>query len=118
MSRSIPTSASEPAPVNDGSDWSLGTPSKIGLITHDGGMDFDGNIWFTSNAPNKHVTVGRIDAKTGEYKPFKVHRTDGRAANAHGMARDRAGQSLVRRRSGPPQPRQGRSEDREDLRSI
>ena len=79
------------APVNDGSDWSLGTPSKIGLVTHDGGMDFDGNIWFTSNAPNKHVTVGRIDAKTGAYKPFKVHRADGRAANAHGMARDEQG---------------------------
>jgi streptogramin lyase len=79
------------APVNDGSDWSLGTPSKIGLVTHDGGMDFDGNIWFTSNAPNKHVTVGRIDAKTGAYKPFKVHRADGRAANAHGMARDADG---------------------------
>ena len=74
--------------VNDGTDWSLGTTSKLGLITHDGGMDFDGNIWFTSNAPNKNVTLGRVDAKTGEVKHFKVNRNDGRAANAHGLTRD------------------------------
>jgi streptogramin lyase len=79
------------APVNDGSDWSLGTTSKLGLITHDGGMDFDGNIWFTSNAPNKNVTIGRVDAKTGAYKAFKVNRNDGRAANAHGLTRDEQG---------------------------
>jgi streptogramin lyase/mono/diheme cytochrome c family protein len=78
-------------PVNDGSDWSLGTTSKLGLITHDGGIDFDGNIWFTSNNPNKLVTVGRVDAKTGEVKFLKVNRNDGRAANAHGMARDEQG---------------------------
>jgi len=80
-----------PAPVNDGSDWSLGTTSKLGLITHDGGMDFDGNIWFTSNAPNTYVTVGRVDAKTGEVKYLKVNRNDGRAANAHGLTRDAKG---------------------------
>jgi streptogramin lyase/mono/diheme cytochrome c family protein len=78
-------------PVNDGSDWSLGTTSKLGLVTHDGGMDFDGNIWFTSNAPNKNVTVGRVNAKTGEVKYLKVNRADGRAANAHGLTRDKQG---------------------------
>jgi len=78
-------------PVNDGSDWSLGTTSKLGLITHDGGIDFDGNLWFTSNNPNKQVTVGRVDGKTGEVKFFKVNRNDGRAANAHGLARDEKG---------------------------
>src|SRR5215813_13314527 len=78
-------------PVNDGSDWSLGTTSKLGLVTHDGGMDFDGNVWFTSNAPNKNVTVGRVDAKTGEVKYLKVNRADGRAANAHGLTRDKQG---------------------------
>ena len=39
--------------TNDGTDWALGTTSKLALITHDGGMDFDGNLWFTSNAPNR-----------------------------------------------------------------
>lgn len=77
--------------VNDGADWSLGTTSKIGLLTHDGGMDFDGNLWFTCNAPNKHVTVGRVDVKTGAVKFFKVNRNDGRAGNAHGLTRDAQG---------------------------
>ena len=52
--------------VNDGTDWALGTPSYLMMIMHDGGMDLDGNLWFTSNAFNKNVTLGRINAKTGE----------------------------------------------------
>ena len=77
--------------TNDGTDWSLGTTSKIGLITHDGGMDFDGNLWFTSNNPNRLATVGRVDGKTGEVKLLKVNRNDGLAANAHGLVRDQQG---------------------------
>jgi streptogramin lyase len=73
---------------NDGTDWSMGTTSKLGLITHDGGMDFDGNLWFTSNNPNRLVTIGRVDGKTGAVKFLKVPRSDGLAANAHGLARD------------------------------
>jgi streptogramin lyase len=57
-----------PYQVNDGTDWSWGTTSKLGLVTHDGGMDLDGNLWFTSNNPN-----------------------DGLAANAHGLVRDQQG---------------------------
>jgi streptogramin lyase len=77
--------------TNDGTDWSLGTASKLGLITHDGGMDFDGNLWFTSNNPNRLVTVGRVDGKSGEVKFLKVNRNDGLAANAHGLVRDQQG---------------------------
>jgi streptogramin lyase len=77
--------------VNDGTDWSLGTTSKLGLVTHDGGMDFDGNLWFTSNNPNREVTVGRVDGKTGAVKFLKVNKSDGNAANAHGLVRDQQG---------------------------
>ena len=77
--------------TNDGTDWSLGTTSKIGLITHDGGMDFDGNLWFTSNNANRLATVGRVDTRTGEVKLLKVNRNDGLAANAHGLVRDQQG---------------------------
>ena len=77
--------------TNDGTDWSLGTTSKLGLITHDGGMDFDGNLWFTSNNPNRQATVGRVDGKTGAVKLLKVNRNDGLAANAHGLVRDQQG---------------------------
>jgi streptogramin lyase/mono/diheme cytochrome c family protein len=77
--------------TNDGSDWSLGTTSRITLLQHDGGMDLDGNLWFTSNAPNKLVTIGKVDTKTGEVKFLKVNRNDGRAANAHGLTMDKEG---------------------------
>lgn len=78
---------------NDGTNWALGTPSKAGLIVHDDQMDFDGNIWFTSNSTNSLVTVGKVDAKTGEVTYKKVPRADGsgRAAPTHGIARDGVG---------------------------
>jgi streptogramin lyase/mono/diheme cytochrome c family protein len=77
--------------VNDGTNWALGTPSYLMMIMHDGGMDLDGNLWFTSNAFNKNVSLGRIDAKTGDVKHFRVNRNDGRAANTHGLTRDNEG---------------------------
>ena len=43
-------------------------------------MDLDGNLWFTTNAPNRLSTVGRVDGKTGEVKFLKVPRNDGLAA--------------------------------------
>src|SRR5437588_7980107 len=53
---------------NDGTDWSLGTTSKLGELPHDGGMDHDGNLYYTSNNPNKVVTIGKDNAKNGEEK--------------------------------------------------
>ncbi len=52
---------------NDGSDWSLGTPSVLipGWGVHDAWLDLDGNLWFTCNIPNKQVTIGKITTKTG-----------------------------------------------------
>ena len=76
-------------PINDGSDWSLGTPSKLGQLPHDGAMGLDGNLYYTVNNPNPDVTVGKVDAKTGEVKYLKVDRKDGKfAATAHGLTRD------------------------------
>ena len=79
-------------PVNDGYDWNLGTPSKLGQLPHDGAMGFDGNLYYTVNNPNPGVTVGKVDTKTGEVKYIKVDRKDGRyAATAHGLTRDAHG---------------------------
>jgi streptogramin lyase len=76
-------------PVNDGYDWNLGTPSKLGQLPHDGAMGFDGNLYYTVNNPNPAVTVGKVDTRTGEVKYIKVDRKDGRyAATAHGLTRD------------------------------
>jgi virginiamycin B lyase len=75
---------------NDGSDWSLGTPSTLipGYGVHDAWLDLDGNIWFTCNVPNRHVTVARIDPRTGTVKPLKVNGQNGMAAPTHGLTRD------------------------------
>jgi streptogramin lyase len=79
--------------TNDGSNWSRGTPSGVmpGFGVHDAWLDSDGNIWFTSNVPTRHLTIGRIDAKTGAVKPFKVDGAKGFAATTHGMTRDEKG---------------------------
>src|SRR5271156_2421634 len=75
---------------NDGSDWSLGTPSVLipGWGIHDSWLDLSGNLWFTCNIPNKRTTIGRIDTATGEVKLFKVAGPNGLAAQTHGMTRD------------------------------
>ena len=46
---------------NDGSDWSLGTPSVLipGWGVHDSWLDLSGNLWFTCNIPNKRTTIGK-----------------------------------------------------------
>jgi len=76
---------------NDGTDWSLGTTSKIGQLPHDGGMGYDGHLYYTVNNPNKYVSVGKVDMKTGEVKYLKVNNTQGTAATAHGLTRDAEG---------------------------
>jgi streptogramin lyase len=77
---------------NNGSDWSLGTPSRRGSFVHDAFADADGNPWFTSNVPNRRITIGRVDAKSGEVKFLKLNNNaNGLAANTHGMTRDPAG---------------------------
>jgi streptogramin lyase len=77
--------------TNDGSDWSLGTPSRSGSIVHDAWADNAGNLWYTANTPNHRTTIGRIDAVTGAARTFKVDGANGLAANAHGMVRDPQG---------------------------
>jgi streptogramin lyase len=74
---------------NDGSDWSLGTPSVLipGWGVHDAWLDFSGNVWFTCNLPNKRTTIGRIDARSGEVKLVKIPGKGELAAQSHGMTR-------------------------------
>jgi streptogramin lyase len=77
--------------ANDGSDWTMGTPSRVGSLPHDAAADLDGNLWFAVIAPTKRGSVGRIDAKTGEVTFFRVAAHNGLAANAHGLIRDDKG---------------------------
>src|SRR6266487_2486316 len=76
--------------TNDGTDWSLGTTSKLGILPHDGALGLDGTIYFTSNNPNRGVTIGKVDPVTGAVKYLKADAANGLAATTHGLARDRA----------------------------
>ncbi len=75
----------------DGSDWTLGTPSRVGSLPHDAAADNDGNLWFAAVVPNKTMSVGKIDAKTGKVTPFRVDAPNGNAAVSHGLIRDENG---------------------------
>jgi streptogramin lyase len=77
--------------ANDGTDWAMGTTSKLGQLPHDGALGLDGTIYFTSNNPNRRVTIGKVDPVTGAVKYLKADATNGLAATAHGLVRDRAG---------------------------
>jgi sugar lactone lactonase YvrE len=77
--------------MNDGSDWSLGTPSVLGDMIHDADMDLQGNVWFTTNTPNHYASVTKVDVKTGKVTPFKIDGPRGLAAGSHGMRRDPKG---------------------------
>lgn len=76
--------------ANNGSDWSQGTPSVLipGYGVHDAWLDLSGNIWFTCNSPNRTLTIGKIDTRTGAVTPFKITAANGLAAGTHGMTRD------------------------------
>ena len=75
----------------DGSDWSAGTPSRVGSLPHDAAADNDGNLWFAAVVPNKTMSVGKIDAKTGHITPVRIDAPNGNAAVSHGLIRDQNG---------------------------
>ena len=47
---------------------------------HDAWFDLDGKLWFTSNVPNRHLTIGQIDPSNGQVRMFKVPAPNGFAA--------------------------------------
>jgi streptogramin lyase len=80
-------------PTNDGTFWSLGTPSALngsrGL--HDSQTDMNGNIWFTTSEPSYTRTISMLDTKTGKVNDIKVPGINGLAAPTHGLAMDPKG---------------------------
>src|SRR5258708_11661765 len=62
---------------NDGTDWSLGTTSKMGQLPHDGALGLDGTIYFTSNNPNRGVTIVTVDPVTSAVKYLQADAANG-----------------------------------------
>src|SRR5258708_24386274 len=80
-------------PTNNGSDWSLGTPSSLNG-SHGGDdaqADFNGNIWFSNNVASKFLSVGRIDTRPREVRHIKVPDFRGNAPLCHGIVTDAQG---------------------------
>jgi streptogramin lyase len=89
----IPIDLSGAYAMDNGSDWSQGTPAGISGSrgVHDAQLDLNGNLWFAYSIPSPDRTYGRVDAKTGEVKFFKLPGKNGLAAGSHGMMRDQQG---------------------------
>lgn len=89
--------------TNNGSDWSLGTPTRTNGAygVHDGQADFFGNIWFAYSTSSPVISFGRVDAKTGEVRFFKVPGKNGMAAQGHGITRDQQGNLWLNVSAGP-----------------
>ena len=79
--------------TNNGSDWSLGTPSTLNGAhgIHDAQADSNGNIWFSNSVASKVISLGRIDGKTGEVRYITVKAPHGNAAVGHAIIRDAQG---------------------------
>ena len=79
--------------TNDGSDWSLGTPSRLNGVggTHDTQMDRNGNLWLTYAQPSFNRSLAMVDSRTGKVTEIKVPGFEGMAAFTHGLAIDHNG---------------------------
>ncbi len=77
-----------PNPAGDGSDWSLGTPSRIlGRAAHDVWADAQGNIWLADDmVPGR--TFGKLDPNTGDVFNYGVKGPDGKNIGTHSVVVD------------------------------
>jgi streptogramin lyase len=80
-------------PTNDGSDWSLGTPSALNHARgiHDAQADMNGNIWFTYAEASYVRSLGMVDTKSGKVTSIRIPGWNERAAFTHGLAMDQKG---------------------------
>jgi len=70
--------------VEDGSNWSEGTPSAFrNRGTHDVTVDFFGNAWISSSEANHDRSYARIDTKTGKITNYKIPGRDGWVRTTH-----------------------------------
>lgn len=78
--------------THDGTDWSLGPPSKYGGFgaAHDVVVDKDGMAWFADNVSPKR-TLGRLDPRTGQVKNYVLYTEENQAVGAHGITFDQKG---------------------------
>jgi virginiamycin B lyase len=80
-----------PLHFDDGSDWSMGTPSRfIGRAAHDVWADAEGIIWMADDMVPKR-TLARLDPRTGEVVNYALPGHDGKSIATHSVVVDTGG---------------------------
>ncbi len=81
--------------IENGSDWSLGTPSRVESgATHDLMWDPRGYVWFPDNVtPGR--TLGKLDPKTGRVTDYKDVGENGETVGSHDIFVDHLGNIWV-----------------------
>lgn len=78
-------------PVENGSDWSLGTPARHeNAAAHDAVVDQNGYVWFTDNI-NPERTIGKLDPRTGRITDYALRGENNVAMATHDGAVDQKG---------------------------
>jgi streptogramin lyase len=80
-----------PLHFDDGSDWSMGTPSRfIGRAAHDGWPDAEGNIWMADDEVPLR-TFAKLDPRTGKVTNYALKKPDGKSISTHSIVVDHTG---------------------------
>lgn len=80
-----------PNHFDDGSDWSMGTPSRfVGRAAHDVWADADGNIWMADDMVPRR-TFAKLDPRTGQVTDYALKGHDGKTIATHSVVVDHTG---------------------------
>jgi streptogramin lyase len=80
-----------PLHFDNGSDWSMGTPSRIlGRAAHDVWPDADGNVWMADDMVPQR-TFARLDPRTGKVTDYAIKGHDGKTIATHSNTVDHTG---------------------------
>ena len=80
-----------PLHFDDGSDWSMGTPSRfIGRAAHDVWADADGIIWMADDMVPRR-TFASLDPRTGKVTDYALPGAEGKSLGTHSIVVDHLG---------------------------
>jgi len=80
-----------PLHFDDGSDWSMGTPSRfVGRAAHDVWPDAEGNIWMADDMVPQR-TFAKLDPRTGKVTNYALKGEDGKSIATHSVVVDHTG---------------------------
>ena len=80
-----------PLHFDNGSDWSMGTPSRIvGRAAHDVWLDAAGNVWMADDMVPQR-TFAKLDPRTGKVTDYALKGDDGKTIATHSVVVDHSG---------------------------